>query len=339
MRYLVALTIFDDDECIHGLTLTTCVICKAPRRRQPAANRTSSYDNGRKTPENSHDYFGHPWPECFAMCDAGAAYIRERALNGELVTYGELWEATERQMGKPIDNPWRQVPNLLTHISDREYERTGALLVVPSDREVLGIGTRRLQPEPGATQHPRPDNWSGPRISRVGAAAPARPRSRLASRRRRCRTCHRPRNISERPPPEHLPRGAHQERPRRCHRPVHPHVAAAVASRLHLVLPIVTDIRPPGRGEEHNITARTTPQWASGWGAVPSRRCGPLRQRHLAPTDTIQLINSGPDPGTGQRVLQPVVEPPRGTTAQSEHANWNKLGRSFSTDWEEHVQG
>jgi hypothetical protein len=124
----VALTIFEDDECIHGLTLTTCVICKAPRGRQPAANRTSSYNDGCKTPENSHDYFGHPWPEWFAMCDAGAAYIRERALNGELVTYGELWEATERQMDKPIGNPWRQVPKFLMHISDREYERTGALL-------------------------------------------------------------------------------------------------------------------------------------------------------------------------------------------------------------------
>jgi len=57
------------------------------------------------------------------MRDFGAVTIVERARRGETITYGELWDAVNRQMGRDIGKAWRQVPQLLRHIGEDSFER------------------------------------------------------------------------------------------------------------------------------------------------------------------------------------------------------------------------
>jgi hypothetical protein len=106
----------DDDECIHGLTPPTGSICKSPAK-PPGSSRPAPADrrapSGRKTPENSTSYFGHPWPEWFAMRDAGAECIIASARRGETTTYHKLWSQIESVLGVSLGTSWRQMPNLL----------------------------------------------------------------------------------------------------------------------------------------------------------------------------------------------------------------------------------
>jgi hypothetical protein len=62
------------------------------------------------------------------MCDAGAAFILERARQGRFVTYGGLWSQVELLLGRSLGNRWRQQRSLLRDISDRTFEQTGALI-------------------------------------------------------------------------------------------------------------------------------------------------------------------------------------------------------------------
>lgn len=111
----------EDDECIHGLTALTCSLCKAPKAApssQKGWSRPSSA-SGRKTPENSTSYFGHPWSEWFAMRDAGIECILQCARERRTTTYHQLWPEIERNLGVDLGNPWRQMPNLLGYISEQ----------------------------------------------------------------------------------------------------------------------------------------------------------------------------------------------------------------------------
>jgi len=40
----------------------------------------------------------------------------------------ELWPAAELRLGVSLGNPWRQIPNLLGHISEQAHEDHGLLL-------------------------------------------------------------------------------------------------------------------------------------------------------------------------------------------------------------------
>lgn len=117
------------DECLHGLAPDTCSICLDRTRPTPPprAHATSVFD-GRKTPENSDDYFGHSWPEWFTMRDAGIAYISFRARGREMTGYHELWRAIAEKLGIDIGNPYRQEPWLLEYLSREFFEQTGLIL-------------------------------------------------------------------------------------------------------------------------------------------------------------------------------------------------------------------
>ncbi len=117
-----------DAECIHGLTPDTCTLCKSPPPARRPARPTSRPVDGRRTPANSPDYFGHPWPEWFEMCDAAIDELLAVARSGRTLTYGQLWEAVERRLGRPIGNSWRQLPNLLGWLPARPANPPGLLL-------------------------------------------------------------------------------------------------------------------------------------------------------------------------------------------------------------------
>lgn len=159
-----------DEECIHGLTPNTCVICKAPARsvastREPVRKAKKN----RKTPENSPSYFNHPWPLWFQMRDAGAAHIISRAGQRRKTYYGELWTAIERQVGEELGNSWRQLPYLLGDIAKHVYDEIGliltALVIYEEGDEHPGEGFFRLAAEMGALREedapPVGERWEG----------------------------------------------------------------------------------------------------------------------------------------------------------------------------------
>ena len=109
---------------------------KAPKPASPSA----STGTGKKTPENSSSFFGHPWPEWFAMRDAGYEHLVERARERRMTTYGELWDAVAEKVGVDLGNPWRQIDHLLGYIGEAAYEKDGvtptALVTYPGDGDV-----------------------------------------------------------------------------------------------------------------------------------------------------------------------------------------------------------
>jgi hypothetical protein len=158
-----------DEECIHGLTLNTCVICKAPKKVPPTPNLVRIAKKNRKTPENSSSYFNHPWPLWFQMRDAGAVHIISRARRQRKTCYGELWTAIEAQIGEGLGNSWRQLPHLLGDIAEHAFDEIGliltALVIYEEGDEHPGEGFFRLAAETGMPREedapPVGEPWAG----------------------------------------------------------------------------------------------------------------------------------------------------------------------------------
>lgn len=104
-----------------------------------------SSGSGRKTPENSSAFFGHPWSLWFAMRDAGYEHIIERARDRKTTTYGELWVAVTAKLGEDLGNPWRQIDHLLGSIGEVAYDKDG---LMPTAL-VMYEGTGETNPGPG----------------------------------------------------------------------------------------------------------------------------------------------------------------------------------------------
>jgi hypothetical protein len=101
-------------------------VCKVSIRK--AQRRAIASSSGRKTPDNSSDYFGHPWDEWFAMCDAGRDLILESVRLKRFLPYPEFWSGIKTRLQRDIGDPWRQEPLLLEYISDRTYEDLGLFI-------------------------------------------------------------------------------------------------------------------------------------------------------------------------------------------------------------------
>jgi hypothetical protein len=141
--------------CEHGVVLQLCPKCKkAFREKQRVERRRSDSWTGRKTPENSDSFFGHAWPEWFAMRDSGAAIILEHARARQFLTYPELWAGVRSRMGFEIGHPWRQIPILLEYISDYTFEEIGlfvtAIVVDGAPQNGPSEGFFRLAAQRGA---------------------------------------------------------------------------------------------------------------------------------------------------------------------------------------------
>ena len=112
--------------CEHGVVLQLCPKCKdAFRELRRVDRRRSDSLTGRKTPDNSDSYFGHTWPEWFAIRDAGAHIILDHARRRQYLTYPQLWAGVRTRMSFEIGHPWRQIPILLEYISDYAFEEIG----------------------------------------------------------------------------------------------------------------------------------------------------------------------------------------------------------------------
>jgi hypothetical protein len=123
--------------CEHGFVLQLCPKCKgAFREKRRVESRGAGSWAGRKSPDNSDSYFGHTWPEWFAMRDAGAAIILEHGRIRHYLTYPQLWAGIRKRVEFEIGHPWRQIPSLLGYISDYTFEEIGLFvtaLVVDGD--------------------------------------------------------------------------------------------------------------------------------------------------------------------------------------------------------------
>jgi len=146
----------NSEECIHGLTPGTCSLCKqasSPFSNSQRAKSRLTPTADRKTPENSADFFGHPWPEWFHMCDIATDYILEGAAIGRTRTYGDLWSAVEEGLGKPIGNAYYQRPHLLEWTTRRfavaRKLMLSALVVRDAEDPGPGAGFFRLAAELG----------------------------------------------------------------------------------------------------------------------------------------------------------------------------------------------
>jgi hypothetical protein len=108
----------------------------------------AAVSTGRKTPENSSDMFGHPWPLWFQMRDIGYDHIAARAREREKTTYAELWDAINTGVGQDLGNHWRQLPNLLGYIGDLSHGKirliVTALVIYQEADEHPGPGFFRL---------------------------------------------------------------------------------------------------------------------------------------------------------------------------------------------------
>lgn len=108
------------------------------------AKRSSSSSSERRTPENSQDYFGHPWPEWFAMRDAAFDFLVECARGRRTAGYGETWDAVGAAIGKELGSHWRELPNLLGFVSERSQAELGllstALVIYQPDAVSSGPG-------------------------------------------------------------------------------------------------------------------------------------------------------------------------------------------------------
>lgn len=135
----------------------------AERRRKSASTA-----NVRKSPENSSDMFGHPWPVWFQMRDAGVEYLQQCARERRYATYGELWQAIGDALGEDIGNHWRQLPILLGYMSVAAFPDLDliltALVVSPDQSDGPGPGFFRIAAELGALSEtespPEGENWS-----------------------------------------------------------------------------------------------------------------------------------------------------------------------------------
>ena len=107
----------DIEFCRHGDWVQNCKECRELRKQSLPKFKGASR-SGKKTPENSDTYFGHSWPEWFAMRDAGIAIIEERGAQGSTITYPELWEAIAGRLGRHLESVQYEVPALLEGIDE-----------------------------------------------------------------------------------------------------------------------------------------------------------------------------------------------------------------------------
>jgi hypothetical protein len=94
---------------------------------QEETRRIAASRSGRRTPENSSSYFGHPWPFWFDMRSAAYDHIAESAGRGQPTNYSDLWAAVFTRLGKTVGDPWRQLPMLLGYVSDEYHKEVGAI--------------------------------------------------------------------------------------------------------------------------------------------------------------------------------------------------------------------
>jgi hypothetical protein len=116
--------------------------------------QSASSGGGRRTPENSDTYFGHPWPIWFSMRDAGYEHIIERARLGQTTTYTELWAAITATLGPDLGNRYWQMGHLLGAIAEHAHDKDGvmptALVMNEGDGETnAGPGFFRLAADMG----------------------------------------------------------------------------------------------------------------------------------------------------------------------------------------------
>jgi hypothetical protein len=156
--------------CAHGVVLQLCPRCKNSfREKRRVERRRSDSWTGRKTPDNSDSFFGHTWPEWFAMRDAGADIILEHARRQRYLTYPELWAGVRTRVGFDIGHPWRQIPILLEYISDNTFELIGLFVTAivvdggpesgPSEGFFRLAASRGALPEADAP--PTGESWAG----------------------------------------------------------------------------------------------------------------------------------------------------------------------------------
>lgn len=138
---------------------------RAKAKAKPRAKKVS----GGKTPENSTEMFGHPWPEWFAMRDAARAHLEATARAKGLTTYGEVWAAIEQALGKELGNRHLALPRLLGFVTDEEEAGSKMLptsLIVAEGKEGAGpeVGFFRLAASLGELDEsespPKGEDWT-----------------------------------------------------------------------------------------------------------------------------------------------------------------------------------
>ena len=90
----------------------------------------------RRSPETSATFFGYPWSEWFEMRDAGRACLAERAAEGGVITYGELWDTIATRVGRELGSPHLPLPRLLKDIAEvtiKDGEPNPTAIVVQQD--------------------------------------------------------------------------------------------------------------------------------------------------------------------------------------------------------------
>lgn len=114
-------------------------------KAQAKKKSQSSSLSGKKTPDNSPSFHGHPWPLWFSMRDAGYEHIIERALERETTTYKELWAAITAALGQDFGNTYFQTGDLLGSIATYAHDKDG---VMPTAL-VMYEGTEEANAGPG----------------------------------------------------------------------------------------------------------------------------------------------------------------------------------------------
>jgi hypothetical protein len=137
------------------------------RTRAVERQREALKRSGRRTPGNSPDMFGHPWPVWFAMRDAVLDHVKVCASERRLTSYGETWAVVQATLGADLGNPWRQIPSLLGYVSVAAYPELDliptALVVAPDSDDEPGPGFFRIAAELGALDDsespPEGESW------------------------------------------------------------------------------------------------------------------------------------------------------------------------------------
>ena len=83
---------------------------------------------GRRTPENSEDFFDHPWSEWFAMRDAGVDLLERHAKKRTTTTYKKFWSGIQSGFVGDVGKSGRQVPQLLRYIGELSFDKYGLIL-------------------------------------------------------------------------------------------------------------------------------------------------------------------------------------------------------------------
>jgi len=130
-----------------------------PRARASAAPR--------KSPETSPTFFGYPWAEWFEMRDTGRSVLAERAADGGVVTYGELWATIGERVGRDLGPPHLPLPRLLKDIAEVSIKdglpNPTALVVQKDGEQEPGAGFFRdavaLHELPAVEEPAKGEDW------------------------------------------------------------------------------------------------------------------------------------------------------------------------------------